>query len=239
MIHLISYGDYRFYNRLNVLKIEVQKLNLINSFTAYTEKDIDNTFKKKFGDILKKERGGGYWIWKPYIIKKHIEKINNNDILIYIDAGVTINSRGKNRLLEYINILKESNEGILSFQMEDLKEKFWTKREAFDYFKISYDDDIANSGQLVGGILIMKKNKKLISQIEEWNKVLYDDSSLFVDNFDRKVQIAEFKDHRHDQSIFSIIRKISGSLVIKNETFFNFGSKISIDFPFWATGLRY
>ena len=238
MIHLISYGDNKYYTRLKILKMELQKLNLVNSFTSYTDNDIDINFKKKFNGILNKKRGGGYWIWKPYLIKKHLEKINNNDILIYIDAGVTINLMGKYRLLEYIELLNKSKEGIISFQMEELQEKYWTKREVFNYFNISYDDKIANSGQLVGGILIMKKNKKLISQIEEWNRILYYDSSLFIDDFDRRFQIKDFKDHRHDQSIFSIIRKLTGSIVIKNETYFDFGSDESMKFPFWATGLR-
>ena len=39
---------------------------------------------------VKQPRGGGYWIWKSHIIKK-INEINDNDILIYLDAGCSIN----------------------------------------------------------------------------------------------------------------------------------------------------
>jgi hypothetical protein len=57
--------------------------------------DLDDEFKLNFKDILREQRGGGYWIWKPYIIKKHLDKINDNDILIYMDAGCSININGK------------------------------------------------------------------------------------------------------------------------------------------------
>ena len=50
-------------------------------------------------------RGYGYWIWKPYLIKKQLESMNDNDILIYCDAGCTINKDGIGRFHEYIDIL--------------------------------------------------------------------------------------------------------------------------------------
>ena len=36
-------------------------------------------------------------------------------------------------------------------------EKIWTIKEIFDYFNIDINSNISNTGQYVGGILIMKK----------------------------------------------------------------------------------
>ena len=51
---------------------------------------------------------------------------------------------------------------------------------------------------------------------------------------------------RHDQSILSIICKLHGSILLKQETFFNglngvyggFGQKESLNYPFWATRIK-
>ena len=45
--------------------------------------DIDSTFYNQIYDPIKSERGGGYWIWKPYIIKKALEGLEHEDILFY------------------------------------------------------------------------------------------------------------------------------------------------------------
>ena len=49
-----------------------------------------------------------------------------------------------------------------------------------------------------------------------------------------------FRDNRHDQSILSVSRKIHGSLVLPEETWFeSFGCENSLKYPFWATRDRF
>lgn len=45
---------------------------------------------------------------------------------------------------------------IISFQMPHLEYKYTTK-EIFEYFNVSHYINITNTGQLLNGILIMKK----------------------------------------------------------------------------------
>ena len=44
-----------------------------------------------------------------------------------------------------------------------------------------------------------------------------------------------FIDNRHEQSILSIIRKMGNPILLTDETWFPFGSKKSLNYPFWAT----
>lgn len=97
---------------------QANNVGWFDTVTEYGPEDLDNEFKLKFKNILQQSRGGGYWIWKSYIIKKKLDKINENDILIYLDAGCTINPQGKNRFYEYIEMLNKSDEGIISFHLE-------------------------------------------------------------------------------------------------------------------------
>ena len=76
-------------------------------------------------------RGGGYWIWKPYIISKMLEQINENDILVYIDAGCHINitKESKQRFNEYINMINNSKCGLLRFQTHIKKKILQIKKQ--------------------------------------------------------------------------------------------------------------
>lgn len=222
MIHLITYGDQKYENAKKRICNEAKNTGWFDSITPYGPNDLDNKFKQKFKNILSLKRGGGYWIWKSHIIKKKLKEINDNDFLIYLDAGCVINKKGKDRFFEYIKLLKNSDKGIISFQMNHI-EKTYTTKEIFDYFDVDLNSDIANSGQIIGGIRIMKKNKHLINIINLESKVLYDNPLLFTDHYNKK-QADFFKDNRHEQSIFSLIRKIHGSIILDDETWFKIWS---------------
>jgi len=62
---------------------------------------------------------------------------------------------------------------------------------------------------------------------------------LFTDHYNRENQESCFIDNRHDQSILSVVRKIHGSIVLGDETWFvPFGNNESLKYPFWATRKR-
>ena len=140
-------------------------------------------------------------------------------------------------------MLISSNYGILSFQMTGNKgpggfekEKEWTTKEIFDYFNISLDSEIAETGQHVGGVFILKKNNHSINYLKEMMKCIMKNPLLITDYYNSN-QASYFKDNRHDQSISSILKKIMGCIVIDgDESWMSpFGTDESLKYPFWAT----
>ena len=237
MIHFITYGNHKFINSKKRICDEAKSVGWFDTITLYGPEDLDLEFHNKFKDILVCPKGGGYWIWKPYIIKKHLEKIDDNDILIYMDAGCTINPSGIDRFKEYIEMFNNSDHGCISFGMEHL-EKIYTNKELFDYFNLDINGDIANSGQIMATVIILKKNKNSMNIIDLYLKTLYDNPLLFTDDYNNNLCNRgrdEYIETRHDQSILSIIRKLYGSILLSEETYFTFGSEHSLKFPFWAT----
>jgi hypothetical protein len=237
-IHFITYGNHKFENSINRLIGEARNTGWFTTATPYRPHDLSDEFRNKYNDILARERGGGYWIWKFDIIKQHLTKIDNDDFLMYLDAGCSINPNGKKRFNEYIDMLNNSNEGIISFQMEHL-EKTWTTRQIFQHFNLDLNSDNGNSGQIIATVVIMKKNEKLMKIIDECFNILTTNPLLFTDDYNHQNQESYFRDNRHDQSVFSIIRKIHGSILLGDETFFQpFGNDVSLQYPFWATRKR-
>lgn len=248
-IHFITYGDSKFEKSKQRLLNEAKEFGVFKTIKGYGPKDLSEDFIKKHCDIFKHSRGGGYWIWRPYILRQAINNINDNEYLVYLDAGCTINKSGKKRFYEYIHNLENSqnNYGILSFQMtntngkgEIQKEKWWTTGQIFNIFNIKPDSDIGESGQYLGGVLILKKNKHLLEYLDKYEKCIYENPLLITDIYNDKDQHEGFKENRHEQSITSVLRKMHGSEVIEgDETWIvPFGQEESLKYPFWATRIR-
>ena len=237
-IHFITYGNDRFKNSKVRIKKQAERFGEFDTITVYGPEDIDADFKNRFANILKKKRGGGFWIWKPYVVNRRFQEIKDGEYLIYIDAGCTINMKGKDRFRYYISRLKDSDKGFISFQLPH-REKVWGVVEVFNYFKIGLESEEAKSRQYMAGILIMKKNKNSSFIIEKWLKTLYDDPWLFTNRYHRSSlnkNRPKFKENRHDQSSLSLLRKIHGSIVLGNEV--PNARSAPKNFPFCATRKR-
>ena len=93
-IYFITFGSNDNYVEAGIRLIEQAKqLKIFDETILITKEDLkeDNLFWKKHNNfILSNPKGFGYWIWKPYIIKKYFDKINDNDILLYLDSGCEI-----------------------------------------------------------------------------------------------------------------------------------------------------
>lgn len=232
-IHFVTYGNSLYNNSKKRLHEETSNSGWFNTINIFGPENLSEEFKHEFSDILQKPRGAGYWIWKFDIIKQHLTKLANNDILIYMDAGCSINTNGKTRFNEYIELLNNSSESIISFQCKGAIENRYTNKELFHHFNMNVND---NSGQFVGRILIMKNTEKMIKIIDECINVLRTDHLLVTDHYNKMEQFSGFIGNRHDQSILSLVRKKHGSIVLMDETYFQpFGNKESMKYPFWAT----
>ena len=205
-----------------------------SSISDYGPENLDAEFKEKFKHILSQSKGGGYWIWKPYIIYKKLQEIKEGEYLLYMDAGCTFNNSGFPRFREYISMLESSDTPLLSFHLDNLLERYYTNDKVFEYFKIPENSKIKNTSHIMSTVHFIKNNKYTKKVIKKWLDVLYQDSNLFTDYY--KCNREDFRDNRHDQSIFSVIRKLEGSIVLKDETYFlNFRGSESLKYPLWAT----
>jgi len=169
--------------------------------------------------IFRNKRGYGYWIWKPFLMMELMRKINYGDLLIYVDAGAEINIKGGERYYE-LQALASQND-FVAFELEH-KALSWTKGDLFASLGISLDDPVAAERQVMGGVMFLRKTTLTLQVLNHWallcetcNYGLLDDSISVSPND------ANFKEHRHDQSIFSLLVRMLGcSIVLPDETYF-------------------
>ena len=199
----ISYANYKYLKQLKINKFTALNVGKVDEYYSYKPDDIDVNFKKKNKDILSRKRGDGYWLWKPYFILKTLrDKLNKGDYLIYTDAGILY----KNKVERVIKFMISKNEDIWSIRTGYLEKKF-SKRDAF--ILLDADSPIyTDTFQYMAGIQIYKKSnfsekflEKLLNYSTDRRIITDDPNTQGLPNY------REFIDHRHDQTILSIITK--------------------------------
>jgi hypothetical protein len=164
---------------------------------GYRYDDIDSDFKEKNKNILSQHRGAGYWIWKPYFIYETLKKVNDGDYLVYMDSGAFF-CKSPDDILRMIN-----HKGVLAFSMSIHKQSTWCKKDCFK-FVFNDNEDYHDYSQIHASFIFIQKCKSSMDFIEKWlnlcqNEKLVTDSQSILPNY------PDFKEHRHDQALYSLL----------------------------------
>jgi hypothetical protein len=221
-LHFITYGDDAFALSRERLAKEARSMKVFASVHAFSRGELERDgdflrWVETKKDVWNSRRGGGYWIWKPYIVNRTLHKVREGDVLVYADAGCICNRRGFKRFGEYIRAIDESRYGVLSFQMTH-RESTYTTRQIFEALNLTATSEHAMSNQYHSTTLIFVNNVHARDVVAKWLEFIRSHSSLVTDTYNKIGQIKSFVDNRHDQSIFSLIRKLGGSVVLRDDT---------------------
>ena len=198
-------GEKKYIEAGERLITQAKNLELFDKCIFYTDTYLqkDLYFWAKHGDFIKNNnRGYGFWLWKIYIVKLTMENMNDGDILVYLDAGCEIDIRKKKYIQEYFNFVKYEE---MLFTTTNWHECQYNKMDTLIELDANSDFYI-NSYQRQAGVvmyLICDRTRDLVNKWYEMacNYHLLDDSSSIHQNNPK------FKEHRHDQAIFSILSK--------------------------------
>lgn len=205
-IVFVTFADHKYRKSLFRLKNQVAQCKYITDIYAFTEKDLGKDFWHDFHPWLYR-RGYGYWKWKSYIVKRVLANLDVGDVLIWSDVGNVFNILAENRLVEYINIVKKSKSGLLTFSQDKI-ERNWTKADCFYFFGVQENREIIDTFQYWAGCFFVCKNQESIDFIDKWEYVVNQHFDLVTDKSSVIHNYPDFIEHRHDQSIFSILAKL-------------------------------
>lgn len=212
-IFFLSFGapSQNWHDAVNRICGQAFEFNIFEKIFGYTEKDLvnDEYFWNKHKNFIKQnKRLFGYGIWKPYLILKILDKINDNDILLYADAGCELNSNGKNYFLNVL-IPKVNNKYIIGCETTEhtshSNDQNYTKMDLIKYLDMEKSNKL-HLNHIQSGCFMMKKCDIIVKMFEEYYNIacnyhLIDDTPSVLPNH------SSFKEHRHDQSILSLLVK--------------------------------
>ena len=177
-----------------------------NEVYSYNKESLPAEFVKSNERFFKYKRGGGYWIWKSFIIKEVLDKIDYGDYLFYCDSGALL----RHSLKKLIKVMENDNQDAMFFEVNGHLDREWTKRDVF----IALDcdkEEYYNTTQRMSGFILIKKTERTISFAEDY--CTYSQQGLLITdeaNELGKDNYEGFRENRHDQSILSLLSKKYG-----------------------------
>lgn len=235
-IYFVSFANSRYASQTRI-KCEAEEMRIFDHIVVGDERLLEPWYCKKYKDRWS-ERGYGYWQWKPYLIRRIMDRMEEGDYLVYADAGCTLNSRGIPRLKEYLCMVEESLCGVLGFD-QHFREAEWTKADLFAYFDVLGIDKYMNHGQVAGTCIILQKKPDSQKVIDEWFYIMHFHHDLATDSPSKIPNAPNFQENRHDQSVFSLLMVKYGGVELPVEEIFTEGDWEELkDYPIWATRKR-
>jgi hypothetical protein len=207
-VHLVSYADGKpvyFANQADLVASAADRG--FDTITSYKRQDLDSDFVAKNHDILSRNRGAGYWLWKPYIILKALMAAAPGDIVMYLDCGVRI----RNHLGPLIQLAHQHD--LLLFANFHTNREY-TKRECLDIMGFRGDDlqFARESLQMDAAFMFTKNTTASVEFVRQWLVACQNARAITDDKCQDPGLLPEFADlidHRHDQAILSLLTLMS------------------------------
>ncbi len=209
----ITYGNQPFCDTLKRLKKEAKSLGIFDKVITYTEKDLSKEVLSS--PLMQYLRGGGYWVWKPYVILKTMQAYPDA-LIVYTDAGCSLNNNSEewNQWFQ----LMQSNDVLVQAYQPDTDYGWnaifgtsstaiatWTKKQTIDYFDERIGTDKWHSFNKIWGGYLMICNKTTL--MKDWLDTMLSHPELVIDPTEEELtdQYPDFVLHRHDQSILTAL----------------------------------
>lgn len=180
------------------------------------ERSLDPGFRARHAETVRRRpRGYGLWTWKPHVIGGVLETVSDGDMVVYCDAGCSLNREGRDRLEEYLTLAATQPSGLLAFQLDGTVGE-WTKRKALAAF--GCDTASARSLPMVSATCLVLRNCSPVRDLLTAWATRMADLALVDDSPSPGGEHPEFRAHRHDQSIFTLLAHARGLQAISDET---------------------
>jgi hypothetical protein len=237
-IYLVTFGSGKAWKpAVARLRSQAKKSGRFGKVISFSEIDLDTEIMGIPSEFFSKNsRGFGLWIWKPYIVQKVLREFPECEIVFYLDAGCELNNnmRALEKLDHYIRVAKDN--GCLAFEIPFL-EKNWTAEFVLSQMSA---EDLSETKQLAGGIFFLTNCVESSGFLSLWQNWMTRDDSIYLKGNRHLLESSRnFKEHRFDQSIFSILWKQNRWKVLPDESFWHPDWKENGEsYPIWATRSR-
>jgi hypothetical protein len=215
-IRLVSYASNEFvkFNAHRRFQNQAKQFEQFDEIFVYEKKDMSEEYKNRYEHLINEKTGDRLWSWKSFIIKQELQKLDENDLLIYLDIGCELNYNlnSNYKMNEYIDYTAKN--GYLFFTT-NLPNFQWTKSILMR--KINEEDYFRN--QVSGGTIFLKNNQKIRDLIKNWEELCFLNGSDLLRS--EVINKDKYTAHRHDQSILTyLILKNKLKVFKSNDTYF-------------------
>jgi len=163
--------------------------------------------------LLDRRKGGGLWLWKPYLINRELQRLAAGDFLIYSDCGYPWRPLVIRQSLEpLLHWCAAENGGVLPgvYVPRHGPNRRWTKHECFVAMQCD-SEPYWRQPQIQATFSVWQKCPLAEALAAEWLRWCVQPVALNDEKLWPQVsEYPEFVDHRHDQSILTNLALLRG-----------------------------
>ena len=199
--YYLTYSDDKFIKQKLFAIRAAKYIGGFDEVISRSPANIDPNFFQENIAILKQKRGAGYWLWKPYFIYQVLSCMDFGDYLFYSDSGAYF----LKNVGVLISELEKTNQDIMGFELPLIEEQ-WTKKELLINLDC-LDDRFTKTNQMLASFMLIKNSIDSLRFFKRYLELSCDIDNI-TDSYQKGVsQDNHFIEHRHDQSIFSLLYK--------------------------------
>ena len=212
-LNFLTFGtSYNFFGAKDRIKNELnsiqEKYNLFDTINILDENDLDEDYFNNVSSILTKKREFYLKSWKPYIINKLLDKICENDFILYSDMGNSYEKFNKldcDILIDLTNRFGNKTVALNNTSCGPIKIQI--RKEILKVFNLENDLYFLNNfPHYQTNILLLKNNSNTKHLIQEWwLYYLKHPNTLDFDRRDKTNQDECFFISNRDQPIFQCL----------------------------------
>jgi hypothetical protein len=194
---------------------------LTENVHCLTEINYESKIDNKYIKILKNKEINSLssFIWKPWYILSILNKLNDDDVLFYLDAGCELSPSAFPELNRVLSLAQESS----LFFSNKLSNLEWCSSAILKILGTK----IIDHESAAAGVMILKKDIHTVNLIRKWACIsLYKKGLFFHGN--------EEKRHRHDQFVLSLLLSESKTKLFDYPIWFPdwaYAFKTPLEFP--------
>ena len=190
---------------------QATKTDMFDEIVSYNEFDLGSMvdFWAVHGDFVEDNPiMYGYGIWKPYLVMKELEALEDGDILFYADSGCEFDLDCENPKQEFEKILGKLKDNKLKFiatLCDDSCDNNLNKMDTVCHLEMENHPGLLTE-QIQATAFVLEKCERTVEMVKEWYALccnyhlINDDESVCPNRPD-------YDDHRHEQSVLSLLLK--------------------------------
>jgi hypothetical protein len=207
-VHFLTFGDGspQLRGAATRLRREALQTGIFDSADVYGLRRLRDeylSFWKGHGHfILSAKRGLGYFLWKPFLVSAKLDEIAEDDFLVYADAGCEFMPDNRQELVDWLPAEPECDLSVVPLEPFHTNAR-WTNSRCLT--RLEGADEFLQQPILAATFMFLKntsRSRHFAGKWLEWS--VYDDYCCLVDR-PGDAERPEFEEHRHDQSIFSLL----------------------------------
>ena len=206
----VSFGNNKYRRGQSFLHKLATKVG-VNHFSIGEDSLFNSELYKENKKWFSKKNNYGHFAWKPYFLLKTMEKLEEGDKILALDALDIFHP-------EIFEVIDESwDDECCILPLGNSRQGDLTKRDCFHYMDCD-EEDYWDSKQLEAGFTFWKVCDESKRILEEWLKWCLDErTNGEVTAFSNKEELDGFQEVRHDQSILTNLAVRDGLSVIGSE----------------------